>query len=138
MKNLTVSSGRRPFLLSGLALAAVVAALAAWAQDSSTQSSSSGLPFGHLNSVGLDSKPAPTPASPPAGANITVPAGNVTTQLKQVELAATSLQIVSLGGGVAFWDPVKRLIYVYPGDFSVCTGIYQMGTPGQPMQRVGP
>ena len=138
MKNLTVSSGRRPFLLSGLVLAAVVAALAAWAQsDSSTQSSSSGLPFGHLNSVGLDSTPAPTPA-PSASTAVAVPAGNVTTQLKQVELAATSLQIVSLGGGVAFWDPVKRLIYVYPGDFSVCSGIYQMGTPGQPMQRVGP
>jgi len=138
MKNLTVSSGRRPFLLSGVALAAVVGALAAWAQsDNSTPAAPSGLPFGHLNSVGLDSTPAPTPASPPAGASITVP-GNVSTQLKQVELAATSLQIVSLGGGVAFWDPIKRLIYVYPGDFSTCTGIYQMGTPGQPMQRIGP
>ncbi|MGA2053242.1 MAG: hypothetical protein ABSH19_08025 [Opitutales bacterium] len=99
------------------------------------------LPFGGLNSINTGGTPAatppptPTPAAAPAG--LTSPS-TVGASLKQVELASTSLQIVSLGGGVAFWDPIKRLIYVYPGDFSVCTGVYQMGTPGQPMQRVGP
>jgi len=133
MKNLTVSSGRRPFLLSGLVLAAILTALAAWAQSDSS-SSSSGLPFGHLNSVGLDS----TPANPPASASAAALTGNMATQLKEVQLAATSLQIVSFGGSVAFWDPVKRLFYVYSGDLSTCTAVYQMSAPGQPMLRVGP
>jgi hypothetical protein len=131
MKNLTVSSGRRPFFTAGLALAAVMAALAAWAQNDN-----SGLPFGHLNSIGQDGTPVNTPPpNPTPGLQAT---GNVSSTLKQVELAATSLQIVSLTGGVGFWDPVKRLLYVYPADFSQCSGIYQMSTPGQPMTRVGP
>jgi hypothetical protein len=164
MKTITVSSGHRPFLLGGLMLAAAVTALVSWAQNDNSSSDQGQLPFGHLNSIPSGNSPTPsgnsnsggsgalpfgnvnnstntggtavaTPTAPPAG--ITSPSA-VGASLKQVELASTSLQIVSLGGGVAFWDPIKRLIYVYPGDFSVCTGVYQMGTPGQPMQRVGP
>jgi hypothetical protein len=133
MKTSPISSARRPILAGVLVLVAAVAALAAWAQNDS------GLPtfnkqdmsFGHINSVGVESPPQ---VNTTGVATSTAPNSG----LKQVELAATSLQIVSLGGGVAFWDPVKRMLYVYPGDFSTCTGIYQMGKAGDPMTRVGP
>jgi hypothetical protein len=133
MKNLTVIFRRRSLLAAGVATIAGVAALAAWAQnDNSTP-----LPFGHLNDIGVDGTPVKTPPAAPSPGTPAA-AGVSSSNLHQVELAATSLQIVPVTGGVAFWDPVKRLIYVYQSDFSVCNGVYQMGAPGQPMQRVGP
>jgi hypothetical protein len=131
MKISHISSARRPILAGVLVLAAAVAALAAWAQSDSSGPptfNKQDLPFGHMNSVGVDNPPQST----------TTAGAGTAASLKQVELAATSLQIVSLGSGVVFWDPIKRMLYVYPGDFSTCTGIYQMGKAGDPMTRVGP
>jgi hypothetical protein len=39
-------------------------------------------------------------------------------------------------GSVAFWEASTGKLYVYGGDFTTCTGVYQLTKPGQPLVRI--